>query len=61
MQKYVDQAIDTGTADVTNAWTDITWLLHNKHVSWAYYVQTGTSPTARMIRRWPVHPYRRAT
>ena len=44
MQEYVDQAIDTGTADVTNAWTDITWLLYNKHVSWAYYVQTGDQP-----------------
>ena len=33
-----------GTADVTNAWTDITWLLYNKHVSWAYYVQTGDQP-----------------
>jgi phospholipase C len=44
MQKYVDQAINTGTADVTNAWTDITWLLYNKHVSWAYYVQTGAQP-----------------
>ncbi|MGA7420577.1 MAG: alkaline phosphatase family protein [Acidimicrobiales bacterium] len=44
MQKYVDQAIDKGTADVTNAWTDITWLLYNRHVSWAYYVQTGAQP-----------------
>jgi phospholipase C len=44
MQQYVDQAIDTGTADVTNAWTDITWLLYNKHVPWAYYVQTGDQP-----------------
>ena len=44
MQRYVDQAIDTGTADITNAWTDITWLLYNKHVSWAYYVQTGDQP-----------------
>ena len=44
MQKYVDQAIDTGTADITNAWTDVTWLLYNKHVSWAYYVQTGDQP-----------------
>ena len=33
--------IDTGTADVTNAWTDVTWLFYNQHVSWAYYVQTG--------------------
>jgi phospholipase C len=44
MQKYVDQAIDTGTADATAAWTDITWLLYNRHVPWAYYVQTGTQP-----------------
>ena len=44
MQKYVDQAIDKGTADITDAWTDITWLLYNKHVSWAYYVQTGDQP-----------------
>ena len=44
MQKDVDQAIDTGTADITNAWTDITWLLYNKHVPWAYYVQTGDQP-----------------
>jgi phospholipase C len=44
MQKYVDQAIDTGTADITNAWTDITWLLYNKHIPWAYYVQTGAQP-----------------
>jgi len=44
MQLYVDQALTTGTADITNAWTDITWLLYNKHVSWAYYVQTGDQP-----------------
>jgi phospholipase C len=44
MQQYVDQALRTGTADVTNAWTDITWLLYNKHVPWAYYVQTGDQP-----------------
>jgi len=44
MQRYVDQAINTGTADITNAWTDITWLLYNKHVPWAYYVQTGDQP-----------------
>jgi phospholipase C len=44
MQQYVDQALRTGTADVTNAWTDLTWLLYNHHVPWAYYVQTGTQP-----------------
>ncbi len=44
MQTYVDQALSTGTAAITNAWTDITWLLYNKHVPWAYYVQTGNQP-----------------
>ena len=44
MQTYVDQAINTGTADISNAWTDITWLLFNQHVPWAYYVQTGDQP-----------------
>jgi phospholipase C len=44
MQQAVDQALETGTADITNAWTDITWLLYNAHVPWAYYVQTGDQP-----------------
>ena len=44
MQQAVDQALGTGTADITNAWTDITWLLYNHHVPWAYYVQTGDQP-----------------
>jgi phospholipase C len=44
MEQFVDQALETGTADVTNAWTDITWLLYNHHVPWAYYVQTGDQP-----------------
>jgi phospholipase C len=44
MQSYVDQALQTGTADVTDAWTDLTWLLYNHHVPWAYYVQTGDQP-----------------
>ena len=26
------------------AWTDLTWLLHRAHVSWAYYVQAGPEP-----------------
>jgi phospholipase C len=26
------------------AWTDLTYLLHRKHVSWAYYVMAGTEP-----------------
>ncbi|MCL4562299.1 MAG: alkaline phosphatase family protein [Chloroflexi bacterium] len=26
------------------AWTDLTYLLHKNHVSWAYYVDQGTQP-----------------
>lgn len=26
------------------AWTDLTYLLHRSHVSWAYYVMSGTQP-----------------
>ncbi len=44
MQALVNQALTTGTANVVNAWTDITWLLYAQHVSWAYYVQTGSQP-----------------
>jgi phospholipase C len=44
MQAAVTQALTTGTADIVDAWTDITWLLYLKHVSWAYYVQTGDQP-----------------
>jgi phospholipase C len=43
-----DQAVDnelaTGKTTINLAWTDITWLLHAHHVSWAYYVQKGTQP-----------------
>ncbi|MGH9006925.1 MAG: alkaline phosphatase family protein [Acidimicrobiales bacterium] len=44
METAVDQALQTGTANVVDAWTDITWLLYAKHVSWAYYIQTGDQP-----------------
>jgi phospholipase C len=40
----VNRALVTGTAPVHLAWTDITWLLHAHHVSWAYYVQKGSQP-----------------
>jgi phospholipase C len=33
---------DTGRADY--AWTDLTYLLFRRHVSWRYYVFTGTEP-----------------
>jgi phospholipase C len=40
----VKQELATGTAKIDLAWTDITWLLHAHHVSWAYYVQKGIQP-----------------
>ncbi|HVM64889.1 MAG TPA: alkaline phosphatase family protein [Acidimicrobiales bacterium] len=43
-QRFVDQAIATGTAPVADAWTDITYLLYTHHVSWGYYVETGSEP-----------------
>src|SRR5690348_11416482 len=42
--RAVDQEVSTGTTSIDLAWTDITWLLHAEHVSWAYYVQKGTQP-----------------
>jgi len=44
MQLAVAQALSTGTADIVAAWTDLTWLMYVKHVSWAYYIQTGVQP-----------------
>ncbi|HVA07358.1 MAG TPA: alkaline phosphatase family protein [Acidimicrobiales bacterium] len=44
MQLAVSQALSTGTTNIIAAWTDITWLLHMKHVSWADYIQTGQQP-----------------
>ncbi len=36
------------------AWTDLTYLLHRKRVSWAYYVMTGTEPDcANDLERCP--------
>ncbi len=43
------------------AWTDLTYLLHKNHVSWAYYVMSGTEPDCRndtascQLRRQNVH------
>jgi phospholipase C len=42
--KAVHQELTTGTTSIDLAWTDITWLLHMHHVSWAYFVQRGTQP-----------------
>ncbi len=40
----VKQELTTGTTSIDLAWTDLTWLLFVHHVSWAYYIQTGTQP-----------------
>jgi phospholipase C len=42
--RAVRQEVSTGQTSIDLAWTDITWLLYARHVSWAYYVQTGTQP-----------------
>jgi phospholipase C len=46
------------------AWTDITYLLHRRHVKWAYYVFTGTEPdceadtqlTCKPVKQGPQTP-----
>jgi phospholipase C len=40
----VHKELVTGQTTVDLAWTDVTWLLYARHVSWAYYIQTGTQP-----------------
>jgi phospholipase C len=40
----VHKELTTGKTSIDLAWTDITWLLYAKHVSWAYYVQSGSQP-----------------
>jgi phospholipase C len=38
-------SVTPSVSPATNlAWTDITWLLHAQHVSWAYYIEAGTQP-----------------
>jgi len=44
MERFVKQAMATGTAPVSAAWTDITYLLHKQKVSWGYYIETGSQP-----------------
>jgi phospholipase C len=34
----------SGSQSPLYAWTDLTWLLHKDHVSWGYYVVSGTEP-----------------
>jgi len=40
----VQQELATGKTSIDLAWTDLTRLLYVRHVSWAYYIQTGTQP-----------------
>jgi phospholipase C len=40
----VQQEVATGKTTIGLAWTDITWLLFEHHVSWAYYVEKGVEP-----------------
>jgi phospholipase C len=42
--RAVHQELATGKTSIDLAWTDITWLLYARHVSWAYYVQAGSQP-----------------
>ena len=42
--KAVAQEIATGTTSIHLAWTDLTWLLAQHHVSWNYFVQKGQQP-----------------
>ena len=42
--RAVHQELATGKESIDLAWTDITWLLYAHHVSWAYYIETGTQP-----------------
>jgi phospholipase C len=44
VNRAVTQEMAAGNARIHLAWTDITWLLHAHHISWAYYVQPGTQP-----------------
>src|SRR5579871_1553774 len=39
MEKAVKEELATGKTNIDLAWTDITWLLHRHHVSWAYYIK----------------------
>jgi len=42
--RAVENEMNRGVTDIHLAWTDETWLLFHHHVSWAYYIQTGTQP-----------------
>ena len=59
-QQAVHQELATGTTSIDLAWTDITWLLHAQHVSWAYYVQRGSQPDCANDSALTCHPVRQS-
>ena len=44
MRHRLGRTLGAGGADPVYAWTDLTYLLHQNHVSWAYYLAQGTQP-----------------
>jgi len=40
----VDRELTAGKTSIDLAWTDLTWLLARHHVSWRYFVQSGSQP-----------------
>ena len=44
IESAVRSELTTGKTNIDLAWTDITWLLYQHHVSWGYYVQDGWQP-----------------
>src|SRR5205809_5772273 len=40
----IQNPVNPAKARADYAWTDLTYLLHKQHVSWRYYVFTGTEP-----------------
>jgi phospholipase C len=44
IERAMDPRLTPGAASIQFSWTDITWLLHAHHISWAYYVQQGSQP-----------------
>lgn len=36
--------VEANQGKLTYAWTDLTYLLHNKNISWAYYLSEGSEP-----------------
>jgi len=39
--------VTVGRGSPIYAWTDLTYLLHQHHISWGYYVTAGTEPDCR--------------